>query len=683
MASEERTVKVHPHGLSLGGETPVLPLYGGAMHYFRHAREEWGKGLDAMKAMGLRIVDIYVPWGVHEVSKENFDFGHEGSQKPWLDVRAFVKMCHERELYVVLRPGPHINAELTYFGVPERVVWTDSCQAKTPKGNKVMLPMVPLAFPVPSYASDVFHEETARWFEAVGRELADLQYPNGPIVMVQVDNEGALYFRDGPYDQDYHPDAIRLFRDFLREKYASIHGLRAAWNDALLQFAEVEPPKRFEAKAPEDLVRHMDWVEFHEELLSGALRRFARALEEAGFHSPTMHNMPLGEAATPLNPMRMGKAIDIVALDYYHHATPEAHAILARRTTELASRCEGVGQPAYGAEVGVGFPPFFAPMDEEDSLYTILAAMAYGLRGFSLYMAVDRDRWVGAPIDVHGTPRPLADRYKALLSALERTQFHTLRRRAPVRLVMPRSIRRLARAAHAFGPITPAAFNVSGASFQQSCLEDDFGLGESPMSMAEEYLRAFERALTLRGVPYAYAGGEALEESAKGASWVVCALAGGVKPPFFESLRTIAREGVQVTIGPRIPERDGSMRPLAEPADVRGLALETLDDVVSVDRLVARKIEELGLPTFTVDHEQAHVSVHEDANGAPKVVFVMNPTREKLVVNVAVSGAQTLLDVLDPSRPELRKAHGAFAVDLPARAVRMFEVGEAVMSRRA
>ena len=69
--------------------------------------------------------------------------------------------------------------------------------------------------------------------------------------MLQVDNEGALYFRDGPYDQDYHPDAIRLFRTFLREKYSSVKTLREAWNDATLTFATVTPPVRFDAKEAE------------------------------------------------------------------------------------------------------------------------------------------------------------------------------------------------------------------------------------------------------------------------------------------------------------------------------------------------------------------------------------------------------------------------------------------------
>src|ERR1700722_15869164 len=207
-------VQLHPHGLPRG--LTALPLRAGAMHYWRHDPDEWEAGLDGIVSLGLHLVDVYVPWGVHEIAPGLFDFGEKKAQ---LDVVRFAGLAHERGLKVVLRPGPHINAELTYFGLPERIVWDRACQARTPRGHPVMLPMVPLAFPVPSYASDVFHDETALWFEAVSKALAPLRHPEGPIVLVQIDNEGALYFRDGPYDQDYHPDSIRLFREFLRDKY--------------------------------------------------------------------------------------------------------------------------------------------------------------------------------------------------------------------------------------------------------------------------------------------------------------------------------------------------------------------------------------------------------------------------------------------------------------------------------
>ena len=256
-------VRLHPHGLDLGGA--ILPLRSGAMHYWRHDPADWALGLDGVVSLGLRLVDVYVPWGVHEIAPGLFDFGEKKAQ---LDVVRFLKLADERGLKVVLRPGPHINAELTYFGLPERIVWDRGCQARTPGGNPVMLPMVPLAFPVPSYASDVFHDETALWFEAVAKALAPMRHPAGPIVLVQVDNEGALYFRDGPYDQDYHPDAVRLFRAFLRAKYKTTRALGAAWGEARATFATIEPPRRFDAKRADELARHVDWMEFHEHRLT-------------------------------------------------------------------------------------------------------------------------------------------------------------------------------------------------------------------------------------------------------------------------------------------------------------------------------------------------------------------------------------------------------------------------------
>jgi beta-galactosidase len=449
-AAEPMRVRLCAQGLDLGtGE--VVPLWAGAMHYWRHSPGEWRAGLQAIKDMGLRLVDTYVPWGVHETAPGEYDFGE---RNPSLDVARFLELAHEVGLPCVFRPGPHINAELTFFGLPERIVWNPRCQARTPGGHPVMLPIVPLAFPVPSYASAAFLEETTRWYQAVGQRFSRLRWPDGPIVLVQVDNEGALYFRDGQYDQDYHPDAVQAFREFLRTKYKQTpKGLQGAWGDDSLGFDTVEPPRRFDARENRDLARHVDWAEFHELLLSTAMDRMAGALAEAGLGGlPTSHNLPLGESATPLNPARL-TAIDLVGLDYYHKASPSEHWTILRRTTELACRCEGRERPAFGAEVGAGFPPFFSPLDENDSMYALICALAYGLRGFNLYMAVERDRWIGAPIDPHGRPRPLAAKYARLLAALDRTAFHTLRRRTPVRLVVPRALRRLARVTHAFGPL--------------------------------------------------------------------------------------------------------------------------------------------------------------------------------------------------------------------------------------
>jgi beta-galactosidase len=415
----------------------------------------------------------------------------------------------------------------------------------------------------------------------------------------------------------------------------------------------------------------MDWMEFHEHLLSRSMERMAQALVSSGFEGvPTTHNFPPGESGTPLNAGRM--SVDLVGLDYYHRSTPSEHAAIMRRTSELVTRSEGRAAPAFGAEVGAGFPPFIAPIDDKDSFYTLVCGLAYGLRGFNLYMAVERDRWIGAPIDPHGVKRPSARAYEALIAALERTQFHTLRRRAPVRLVIPRSLRRLARASHAFGPITPAFFAVIGAGFRESCLEDDFGLGDVPTMAGEAYLRAFERALTARGVPFAYAGGETVDQSTAGAQWIIVATAGGVKREFFTSLRAAASAGARVTIGPGVPERDGNLRRLTVTHDTTGLEIEPLEDVSEADALVARRIEELDLPTFPVDPTGTFVCVHEDDAGEAKVVFLLNPQPHDVVAKVALPGIVGLEDLLEGDR--IGKVSGGFEVAIEGRGVRMFAV---------
>jgi beta-galactosidase len=77
------------------------------MHYWRHPQAEWRAGLEAMRAMGLRLVDTYVPWGVHETAAGEYEFGERDRR---LDVARFLEIAHEVGLRCVLRPGPHINA---------------------------------------------------------------------------------------------------------------------------------------------------------------------------------------------------------------------------------------------------------------------------------------------------------------------------------------------------------------------------------------------------------------------------------------------------------------------------------------------------------------------------------------------------------------------------------------------
>jgi beta-galactosidase len=298
----------------------------------------------------------------------------------------------------------------------------------------------------------------------------------------------------------------------------------------------------------------------------------------------------------------------------------------------------------------------------------------------SLYMAVERDRWIGAPIDRRGRPRPFAGWFRKLFAALEDTRFHALRRRVPVRLVVPRSERRLSRALYVFGPLTGMAFAVSNAGPREAAREDDLGTGAPIGIQVDTFLRAFEQALDARGVPFAIveaddAGGAAIQ----GAQWVVCATSGGLSPALFDRLAAASTSGCAVTFGPERPSRDASLRPL--PAPFAWDAVQDASDTVplfvsdapaAADNAVSRAIEALGLPTFACDPHGVLASVHEDAAGVPRVLFMINPTPGDLVARASLGDPtmRTARDLFEDEEIPIRG--GSVEARLPPRTVRLF-----------
>jgi beta-galactosidase len=115
------------------------------------------------------------------------------------------------------------------------------------------------------------------------------------------------------------------------------------------------------------------------------------------------------------------------------------------------------------------------------------------------------------------------------------------------------------------------------------------------------------------------------------------------------------------------------MRPLRRPVDVAGFEIEPLEDLARADALVAKRIDELGLPTWPVDPIDAHVTIHEDAHGVARVAFVMNPTAGDLAVRVSVAGVDALVDATGGGG-RVARSGGALEMTVPARSVRMMEI---------
>lgn len=639
-----------------------VPLYSGAMHYFRLDRDAWRRGLEELRNLGMTMVETYAPWGVHETAPGEFDFGETDPRR---DLGAFLDLAHEVGLYVFVRPGPHINAELTWFGLPERIIYDSECQAKSPKGNPVILSFPPAMFPVPSYASKRFLEETGRWFDAVGKIVAPRIYPNGPVVLTQVDNEAAFYFRNGPYCQDYHPDAIEAWHTYLEDKHGTLEAVCAAHRRIYAGFHDVAAPTKFEAEKADELPIHLDWAAFQEHLITQSLVQMRARMTEAGFKDiPVVHNVPLGEGGQPISVPAMGRVVDAVGLDYYH--ARREHQTIKRRTLYIA----GTTEFPYAPELGVGAPPWFTPLAHEDSLYCAMAALAYGLRGFNLYMAVDRDRWYGSPIDATGAPRLEARAWKTLIHALTANHFHTLRRRADVALAVPREYARLMRATHLLGPVSPSTIEAIGGAPTDGCRDDTFGFQGAVQSQWWRMLGRFADALSGAGVPYVYIDSAADYERLRNSRVLVVPSFEFASRERWRDVCHFADHGGSVVYGPTIPHLDEYMtRHLFEvPRQSRRVLIDTPQDaVVSVNEFV----EELEIERpFFASPSPIEVCVHEDATG-PRVVFVVNPAKHSVDAEVSVP---YVVEVADAMSGEFFRGRDSMRIPMRGMSVRMLVV---------
>ncbi|MFX0079109.1 MAG: beta-galactosidase, partial [Candidatus Hermodarchaeota archaeon] len=104
-------------GNSIKVEGQQLPLYSGSVDYWRIPKDKWEGVLERISALGIRFISTAVPWNLHEVASDLFDFGTTDKQR---DIEGFLTLCREKGLYVTVRPGPNVNAELNYYGYPKR-----------------------------------------------------------------------------------------------------------------------------------------------------------------------------------------------------------------------------------------------------------------------------------------------------------------------------------------------------------------------------------------------------------------------------------------------------------------------------------------------------------------------------------------------------------------------------------
>ncbi len=638
------SVKLNAHGLEIDGQ--FVPVYSGTVHYWRLERSAWPKILDQVKVLGFGMIETYLPWSVHETSPGHYDWGQADPRK---DAEAFMRLCEEKGLWLLVRPGPLINAELTDFGFPDWVLMDPDVQSRTAVGGihydaaSGLHP--PHQFPVPSYASEKFFQYAGGWYDAIGAIMVRHLAPQGCIVAVQSDNETCYLFHDQPYATDYGADSIALYRRCLREKYVSLDTLNAAYSAHYTDFSQVEPPRDCEVETRADVPRHVDWVAYKEYQIRWSVARFARMLRERGVQGiPIFHDIAY-QYATPLDVARMeaDPDIDWVGMNLYRNQEDYSGAVQRIRFLAGSTRLPFV--PEFGNGLWSHHPQTFTPAEEE---FITLGALMHGLKAINFYMLVERERWQGCPITRHGTLRPEYARfYQRLSDFLQRYPAWQYERERQVLILLNFDLGRFAALA--------TTLNYSHADLlglPRELFEVDLDLGlkfdpqvEANLRRPDSWLGTLFQQLALRHLDYDL--GDSHIDPARLARYPIVFLQ---TTDFMDAddqrcLMEYVQRGGHLVVGPGMPYLD----PALKPASVFGQVIQSPGTVaignghftwVETHKLAAMADDWLPCAEYPCDQPLVDLAVLR--RNDVTLLFLANPTAQPLDATVTFESARAL-----------------------------------------
>jgi beta-galactosidase len=658
-----RLVTVGDHEFRVAGQTTTV--YAGEIHYWRLDRDKWSDVLDKVKGMGFDTISLYIPWEAHELERGRFDFGQVD---PRTDIDAFLTLCEAKGFGIVVRPGPQINSEMTWFGYPRRILEDPELHALNGRGLKAVLTQVPRPIPALAYASDKFYQEAALWYDAICPILAKHSVPNGRLVAAQVDNEMAFFFHVNAYACDYHPTSITRYRVFLEEKYGSLEACNRVYGTHYATFEEIDPPRRFAATARSAIPFYTDWIVYRERYLVDAISRLAGMMRDRGLDQIALfHNYPhpLGPGGavsgftTPFDIPGLEEKVDYVGFDIYSRKELYEHV------KTIVSYVVGTSRFPYVPEFISGVWPWYLnPGDLQDEEFVTKAALMHGIKGFSRYTIVERDRWLDSPVRRDGRVRPA--RYAMFRQANEVAvdhRFVDLRRAADVLLLANRDYDRLEAASVLVS--FPGDFLETPSGFSEyptfmTVAEEPLGFDEPIQVAKAEWFNGCYRALGESGYAFLLSDSALSPERWRRFAVVVLSTFEYLDARLAEALVAYAKEGGTVVLGPKVPQLGLDMQP--DDALVRELvgaeraplrvgertigdtyrlgagAIARLDEPADLGSAIEAVTGGAELVRFRRNDTRLDVAVHRDRKDPNRaVVYLANPTTETIDADVELN----------------------------------------------
>jgi beta-galactosidase len=607
-------IRIESNGLYLEGRQ--IPLYSGAVHYWRHSPDVWRSLLEDVKDLGFEVVSIPIPWGLHEGGPGIFDFGKKNPQK---GLPEFLDLCREVGLLVIVRPGPIVDEDMPYGGIPLRVIRNPAVWALTSTGAPAVSPRIVPGTAIPSYASEKFLQEAGKFLDQLAPILTARQYPDGPVILCQVNRETAFLGRIQAYDLDYSAESIALYRQFLSEKYGSVESLNEVYGGKYGSIQEVAPPKSCEAVVQRDLPYYLDWVEYKEYLIRRFHTRLVQMFRDRGVTVPFAIDGP-AIFSTPIDSLELQKTIESPLLGMEIDVRPADYRELATRIRFLAGSC----RLPYVSRFASGhswFTPYVnSPAEEE---FIVLCAVMHGMSAVDFHMLAEGDRWVGAPIQRSGRFRDeYADLFRRLSAFFAQYKLFDSKKNCRTLVLVSCTLERYH---SAFSSLHQAYLGLLRIPKAFSDIPSSLGFPTEPMqqSILEEgsWIREACRYLENAQVEYNLADSRLMLDELTKYDMVFVPTADFMDPKEQEKLLAFMDRGGHLVFGPALPTLDERLNP----ASVFG----------GVIQVPGTQTRESGKITFLPSFETAKDLITPDM---PNVVLCDNPN-----LRLTIRGGSSIL----------------------------------------
>lgn len=183
----------------------------GEVHYFRIPVERWDATLDLAMQAGCNTIATYLPWHFHEEIEGHVDW--LGKSNPRLNLKLFLEKISARGLFIFLRPGPFIMAEMKNEGLPYWLMKKYPEIIPTTWDNQVVTTATV------DYNHPHFLIEVKRYYHELMPIITPHLYQNGgKIIAIQLDNEiGMLsWVSNSP---DLTASTLSEFKQYLQSTY--------------------------------------------------------------------------------------------------------------------------------------------------------------------------------------------------------------------------------------------------------------------------------------------------------------------------------------------------------------------------------------------------------------------------------------------------------------------------------